>query len=349
MVRPMRMDDWTPWIARLMLLAVLGAMALLLSRAFGGASVLPPPPAGMGDMELYALTVAKLRSGMDYYQALGTSLVEGGFPTASVLNWRPPFYLTLLALAPSTAIARVALCLLALAAAGLAALFVARGGGMRSGVGAFVLAALALIGVVAEPALYSFELTAGMLILAGFSAHGLGWRWAGLLALIAALFVRELAVVPVAVMLCFAIASRRLREVGLLAAGLLAYAVFFAWHAQMVALAVGMQGVAGPSWLYFGGAGFILMTAGFNGVFMLAPIWLSAAVLPLGILGLVHWRAGAPMLATVALYLAIFAVGGRPFNAYWGALYMPMVTVGLAFAPSALTALWRAVRSPRSS
>lgn len=345
----MRMDGLRPWAVWLVVLAVPGAAGLLLSQAFGGTGVLPEPPAGMGDMALYALTVEKLRAGMDYYQALGSSLGEGGFPTASVLNWRPPLYLSLLALMPSAWVAQIVLGLLALKAAGLSALWAARDLGRPGGLAAFVLAWLALIGVVAEPAIYSFELTAGMLMLAGFAAYGLGWRWPGLLALIAALFVRELAVVPVGVMLVLCLNGRRWGEAGLLLAGLAAYAVYFAWHAQMVAVSVGADGVAGPSWLYWGGAGFILMTAGFNGLFLLAPLWVSALVLPLGVLGLAHWRAGLPMLVTVAAYLTIFAVGGRPFNAYWGALYMPMVTVGLVFAPAALTALWRALRSPRSS
>ena len=52
-------------------------------------------------------------------------------------------------------------------------------------------------------------------------------------------------------------------------------------------------------------------------------------------------------LATVALYLLLFLFYGRPENDYWGAVYAPLVAIGLASMPAAVLGL--AVRSRRSS
>jgi hypothetical protein len=341
----MRLDGLTQTGARAVLLALMAAIGALLAHGFGGASMLPALPAGMSDMDLYALTVERLRENMDYYRALGLGLSGGNFPTASVFNWRTPLYLSLMAWAPNALVLHLAIWLVALLAVGLAGAWAALQLGHIGLIAGCVLAAASLLGVPAQRAVFSFELAAGMLILIGFAAHGLKWHWPGFAALVLALFIRELAAVPVLVMLGFAWWHRRRVEAlaGLLAIG--AYGAHYAWHAQMVAQAVEGRGVPGPDWLYFGGLQFVLATAAFNGVFMLTPLWVSALVLPLGLLGLAHWRPGLPALVTVLVYLAIFAIGGRPFNAYWGALYMPLVTLGLAFAPAAMLTLAR-ISSP---
>jgi len=34
---------------------------------------------------------------------------------------------------------------------------------------------------------------------------------------------------------------------------------------------------------------------------------------------------------------------GKPFNTYWGMIYTPLMSIGLALAPLAIIQLWRAI------
>src|SRR5262245_32230833 len=45
---------------------------------------------GPGDVELYRAEVDRIRAGQSYYDAASHELVERGYPTRSVFNWRMP-------------------------------------------------------------------------------------------------------------------------------------------------------------------------------------------------------------------------------------------------------------------
>lgn len=87
----------------------------------------------------------------------------------------------------------------------------------------------------------------------------------------------------------------------------------------------------------------MLATAQGNGIFFVLPLWVTALVLPVGLLGLVAWPGPAGRRAALAVgsYLAFFFALGKPFNIYWGPLYTPFLAVGLAWAPAALADLVR--------
>jgi hypothetical protein len=181
------------------------------------------------------------------------------------------------------------------------------------------------------------EVTAGSLILLSAGAYGLGWRWLGLVAGMAALFVRELAL-PYA-LVCLALSIRRPGERWVWCAGLAAYGGYFWWHAQMVAATTGPADHADPTgWLAFGGLRFSLGTAGFNGAFALAPLWVSAVYLPLALLGLACWEgeSGRRVFATVLIFLGAFLIVGKPFDSYWGAVYTPVLMLGVPWGMVAL-------------
>ena len=104
------------------------------------------------------------------------------------------------------------------------------------------------------------------------------------------------------------------------------------------------HGVGG--WLSFGGLNFILATANFNGLMLAKPYWVTALLLPVGAFGLIAWRSpGAARAAlTVGAYLCLFAIVGQPFDEYWGALYTPLMMIGLAFVPAGLRDLIAGLR-----
>jgi hypothetical protein len=162
----------------------------------------------------------------------------------------------------------------------------------------------------------------------------------------AALFVRELAAPYVLVCIYFAWREKRRAELWAWALGLAVFAAYFAAHYALVQAQLTDADVAyKEDWLRFGGLSFILSAARFNGIFIALPLWVTALMLPLCLLGLAAWHGPVRIGITVALYLAVFAVVGKTFNDYWGAMFTPLMMVGLAFVPAALRDLSRSART----
>ncbi|MEP7241858.1 MAG: hypothetical protein ABI697_13315 [Devosia sp.] len=338
------------WIDRLsrrqamaLLVALLLALAVLICVSLGIGE--PVRRAGPSDLDTYQRVVAALRAGQGYYAALHDALLTGGYGTTSPLNWRVPVFLPFLALFPSLDVAHWALGGLTVIAWGLGAAFAYRHLGLGGAVGALVVLALSLISIAAPRAELSFELCAGTLILISVSAYGLGWRWAGVAAGAGALFVRELAAIYALVSIVLALRERRWREAAAWLVVLVAYGAFYFWQmSQVVALLGPDDHAAATGWLQFGGLEFVLRTAAFNGVLLVLPYWVAALVLVIGLVGL---KAVPRAAWPVALWLVLFLVYGRPENEYWGALYAPLIALGLVFSVPIITAL--VVRSRRSS
>lgn len=327
-------------------------MALLACLA---ASLMPLPEmreatSDTGDLAMYGHIVERLRAGESYYPVAHTELVDGGYGVQSVFNWRTPFFMSLLAALPGILWGQGLLMVIALAAGALAVAVIRRDSNWVMAGIAIPLLILSLGNSLAIGTVLFSELTAGALLLLSAMAYGARWRWLGLAAAVAALFVRELAAPFVLIALWFTWRDKRWPELIAWLGALAAYAAFFAWHYLMVQATVLPTDPSYPSgWLAFGGLQFLVRTAAFNGVFLLFPLWVSALILPLGMLGLLSWPGTVGRMAaiTVAVYLVLLAIFGKPVNDYWGALYTPLLTLGLVWAPAALRDLL--VRSRRSS
>jgi hypothetical protein len=320
----------SPNAARLVLAALIVVVLVLVWIALEIAE--PARRAGPGDFDTYARVVAALRAGHGYYPALHQALLDGGYGTISPLNWRTPVFLTILSWFPSLEAARWTLAALTAFAWALTVGFVYRRAGLATAIWGGVVLALSLVAIGAPRAELSFELCAGTLILMSVSAYGLGWRWIGFAVAVVALFVRELAGIYVLVCLVCAVRDRHWREVGAWAVALAAYGCFYLWHWMQIAPLLGPgDHAAASSWLQLGGLAFVLRTAEYNGVLLVLPYWVAAIVLVVGLVGLV--RVPRPGM-TVVIYLLLFLVYGRPENEYWGAMYAPLVALGVAFAPA---------------
>jgi hypothetical protein len=324
------------------------AMLLLVATAIGYRPPAPAASADAGDVAAYGRIVERMRAGEGYYSAAHAELRQGGFGTQSVFNWRLPTLSWIESRLPSLLWANVLLGIVALASLLATAKFVALSADRTTGMRVLPALILSLIACTTPAAAFFTEIVAGVLILASVSAYGLKRPAAGFVIALLALFIRELAAPYVIVCVALAWRDRRFVELGAWAAGLAAFAAYFAWHAAMVQAALGAGDLAYPDgWVQFGGLGFILATAKFNGAFIAAPLWATAILMPLCLLGLAAWQgAGARRVAlTVAAYLVAFAVVGKPFNTYWGALYTPLMMIGLAFVPAALRDLFAALRA----
>jgi hypothetical protein len=334
-----------PWALGIIAGAVLAILCLTLIAL--AQSPDPVDPIKGSDQQMYADVVGNLRQGQNFYDALRTGLSTGHYGMKSVFNWRTPFFMSLVALFPSFWTMQVVVILVTLVAAGLACWLVWREAGPIAA-GILVMFEILSLGACLVPKGYLIsEMPTGFVILLSASAYGLGMRRTGLATGVLALFIRELAGPYVLVCAFLAWRDRRWRELAAWLVALALYGGYFLWHAHMVALHQ-QAGDLGDktSWLQFGGATFVLYTAAFNGIFMAVPLWVTALLLPAAALGLMAWPgpAGERIALTVFGYLALFALAGKGVDSYWGAIFTPVMTLGLIWFPAALRDIWRAAR-----
>jgi hypothetical protein len=183
--------------------------------------------------------------------------------------------------------------------------------------------------------------------------YGLGrWR-SGALVLLAALAFREFALLPCAVALLFAVDERRWPEVRLWIVGLTLYTVLMVLHALAVSRhLIPSDFVDAPrSWVAFGGPLFLTNASRYSYVLFNVPPVVTALLLPLALFGYGDWRepTAKRMGLTLLGFFCVFSMIGQFFNNYWGYVFLPLLSVGLARAPLALRNLTVALTRPQWS
>jgi hypothetical protein len=330
--------------ARIALAALAGAIALCLAVSLTRDPNPPfvPPPGATSDLDLFRTLVDCVRSGESYYDAAHREMISHGYPTRSLFNWRSPVFAWVLASLPGPDWGRFLLVCVVLVTVALtccdllqdARQFSAGAGGI-----AFVGATAWCLGQ--ETYLFT-EVWAGLFLALSVATLRRGWLALGISTAVFALFVRELAMPYLLVSLALAVRSGRRREAIGWVFGLALYALFLAGHAYAVfsRVTVADPGMA-QGWVRFGGVRFLLATSQANVFLMGLPLWCTAIYLPTAVLGLAAWRGttGRRVGLTVGLYLLTFTVVGAPFNFYWGFIFAPLLALGLAQAPNALSQL----------
>ena len=336
--------------ALVIVLLTLLAVGLLttLGLAYNGpvAAIVSSP--GKGDLATYSQIVDDMRRGEPYYAAAHRELVAGHYGTRSVFNWRLPTLSWAWSVLPSNAWAKGVLFGWALVALGAAFLWLRTAAGLAAAILLVPALLFNLASIVPNGAELLADVVAGVFVLLSAAAYGLKWRPAGLMAALIALSLKELAAPYAVVCLFLAWRGRRYGELVGWAAGLMLFACYFLWHYHMVGLHIAATDIAyKDGWLQFGGLPFVLATAGFNGLLLGRPLWITAVALPLCLLGLAAWDgpAGDRVRLTVAAYLVVYLFVGKAFDVYWGALYTPLLMLGLPFVPRALTDLAVALRA----
>ena len=335
--------------AAVVVLTLLAILALAYV-ARGYSTPVGAASADQGDLAMYGRIVDHMRDGQDYYTAAHAELLHGAYGTRSVFNWRLPALPWLASLLPSLVWAGALLRLAAFGGLLLAFRLLDRTADRATAFLVIPALALNLVAAAAPGAAVFTDVAAGVLILVSASAYGLKLPGLGFIAALLALFIRELAAPYVVICIFFAWRERRPAELWAWLVGLVAFGGYFAWHYLMVQAQLGPGDIAYPQgWVQFGGLGFVLSTAAFNGLLLVEPLWASAILLPLCLLGLVAWRDPAAWRVgvTVGAYLVLFTVVGKRFDDYWGALYTPLMMLGLPFVPAAARDLVMSLRDGR--
>jgi hypothetical protein len=194
----------------------------------------------------------------------------------------------------------------------------------------------AMLWCIDGDAFFAQELWAGVLIAVSVGAFAVGKPGWGVAAGLAALTLRELALPYVLVAAVLAAHERRWRELLAWCAGLAVWCIFLVWHAwQVHEHLTGLEHVEADGWIQFGGLGFVIKTCQMNVWLFRVPAWVALVYLAASLVGLTAWRGPAAVRvgATVAIYLVCFLIIGKPFNAYWGLLYVALLPLGLVRLP----------------
>jgi len=352
---PCRYAQATVWQARAVLAAAVAlavvSVAVTLSPAQINRINLPRKNRPT-DPDLYEAEIEGIRAGRAYYAMAAEKLVEFGYPTHSVFNWRTPLPMWLLAQLPDPAWGRIILCALGFIVIWMS--FEALGREHREGtISAGILAAILLLGPILPMRLRNYYTLpghwAGVLIAISVLAYGLRLRPIGVLTGLAAAFFRDLAL-PYC-LLCAAIAwwQKRRWELWSWVAGLVAWGLFFTYHCWQVANYMPTNGYQQPAgWLQFLGLPFVIATCQMSAYLLLLPQWVTALYFVAAVVVFLGWRTelGVRSALTVAMYMAAFWVVGHDYNQYWGVLTAPLICLAVAQSPRTFSLLLRAAKLP---
>jgi hypothetical protein len=290
------------------------------------------PSRGPGDLELYKAEVDQMQTGKNYYDIAASELVQRGYPTRSVFNWRTPFPMILIA-----KLGVVPTHLILIAVASLMILFAMPALYKSSGLGGVVFGTLGLLGaslpIGLNNAWYLPEVWSGLFV--GFSLvlYYSDRRYLAVAMGIVALFLRELAAPYVIVSFLIAKKQKHFAEYAGWCAGGVLYALFYCWHLSKVVPRIELDAIAHQgSWIAYGGAPFLISCVQMNIFLLLIPQAFSAIVLTLALAGwsgaMTDWEKRAAWVGVS--YIFAFAVVGMPINQYWGSQIAPLIAIGAA-------------------
>lgn len=357
--------SWNRWdgAPRGVAAAVLGLVAALM--LYGVAAILAssggPPrvqPAGsdamrvgelVGDHALYASIAARVAQGEDYYAAAAAEQRGNGYPLKPFITVRLPLLAHGFAWLGNRGMTLLVTIIgVAAILAWLRRLEHDPDLPRHARFGALIMAANLSQIVFYDWALLH-EVVTGALIALALALYRPHAPWAAAAALALAVAVRETAL-PVAVLLgCFALYDRDRRGILLWLGFGLAAAAMLALHHGAVSAVVRPDDLASPGWSGLGGwASYVAFVRDVS-AFRFLPVWVSALLIPLALLGWASWRGrtGLAVLLVQLIYALVLMLFARPNNFYWAMLVVPTLFAGLIFAPAALAALWRSASGGR--
>lgn len=299
------------------------------------------------DLALYAAIIERVDKGEGYYQAAATEQRANNYPLKPFVTMRLP------TLAVMTATLGYPLTYSLLGGIALALIlawwrrFEGAFPDPRRRISATMLVAAGAVLAARPGMILVHDLWAGLLIALSIGLYKHDRYWPAVLAGLAAVLIRELALPYLLLMLALSLWRRDWRES---AAWLLAIAcagIALAFHASAVAAVVLPSDPASPGWASIGGWPMAVRALRLTTAARAFPEWLGIAVVILSLAGWLSWRSlpGRIVCLLLAGYLLLFALIGRPENFYWGMIVAPLLLVGLIFAVDYVTRLLKPAQS----
>lgn len=338
---------WAVALAALFL--ALAAWCFVPAPASAPPAMVRAAPGHYTDMMLYRDIVRQMQQGTGYYAAAAEQQRAHGYPTRPFITIREP---TLYAIAAAKGwgwlnmvetallIANVLIWPFALPApANLAERLSA---GLAVAVGGFAAAASTITPMS--------EVWCGLLLGLALAAR-LRWReqwWWSVLAVGAALTIRELALPFLLLAAAFAMYEGRWREVWVWTLLATLFALLMAQHAAAVGAVARASDLASQGWS--GGLGLRGVLQALVSTTLLHKLPHGLALL-IALLPALGWAALEPRIGRFALlllggYMAMIALFPRPDNFYWGFLLLPAWFAGLALVPRGVWQLSQAITHP---
>jgi hypothetical protein len=297
------------------------------------------------DLALYGNITQRIAGGEHYYPVTADALRRDGYPLRPFITFRLPM-LAVLSAKAGPVITRIALWLLMIAT--LIAWY-RRLNGAFDDKGRRITAVMLIASgmtIAARPEyIVVHEVWAGLLLALSLGLHRPD-RWGpSVIAALAAVLIRELALPFLLLMWAFALVERRLREAVTWALAITVFALVLWLHAGQVALVTTAADPASPGWITIGGWPAFMRAMVETSALRVLPGWAAAALVIAALFGWISWRSRTGLFGTLmfAGYAVIFVVLGRPENFYWGLIVSPLLLLGLAFLPRAFADL-RAAR-----
>lgn len=302
------------------------------------------PAKGKGDLALYSRIADRVALGEPYYAAAMDEQRHSRYPTKPFVALRQPALAWLQGLIGVGGVRYLEMGLVAACIVALQMRLVSLVS-MPERLGAVVLLVIGGAAVLVPLGGLIHELWAGLWLTLALLVYREDRWWPALIAAAMALAVRELSLPFVLLWLAFAIAGRRWREAGGVAALIALFAVSMWLHYLAVEAGRLPGDPVSQGWDSLTGYALPLMALRRLTGLAYLPVPIAA---PLAILPLIGWiglggRFGLFAFLWFAGLFTMIALFARPENFYWVQLALPAYGIGFAFAPRALFELWRGV------
>lgn len=293
------------------------------------------------DAVLYARIVDRVRAGEPYHAAAVAEQRARNYPVRPFVTVRPPTLAWLTAAIGTPATGALLVALMAAAATSFALTLRASATTPSEWITGAALGAwgAALVG---QPALAMWhDIWAGLLLMLAIGLWRPGGPLPAIVAALAAVAIRELALPFLLVMGAGALVERRWREVLGWSAATIVAMIAIGLHAHAVLSHTLPGDPVSQGWTGGGGWPLLLTMLRQTSLFGLFPPPVVAVFVPLALLGwlargdALGWRVSL-LLIGYGTMLMLFA---RPDNFYWSVLIAPVLPAGLAFLPRLVTRL----------
>lgn len=302
------------------------------------------------DLALYMAIAERQSSNENYYAAAIKEQLERGYPVQPATTVRLPTTTFLVTTLGPTAAYGFMIVLLGATVIAAVRVFERLSHRRIHWFGSLLLLAISLV-LFGPPAIYFHETWAVLLLFLSLCVRSKSFWLAAILATVACLF-RELALPFLIAMAAFEFSDKRFRRLGIWLGIAIIFLAGYALHVYAVSEAVNKFGgsapVNSPSWLAFGGWPFIVGSVRSVTVLSALPLWVSALILPLALLGWSLHKDPTARSFTFAIlgFVIPFLILGRPNNNYWALLYAPLLLPGFAYGLGALTHLVKQATRP---